>query len=198
MSTSPTLALPPLPYAADALAPHISADTVGVHYGKHHAAYVANVNRLVAGTSQEGAPLEQIIATASGGLFNNAAQVWNHTFYWHSMHPDGGGEPTGDLLTAVEEGFGSTDGFRKQFTDAACGHFGSGWVWLVTGSDRLEIMTTTNADLPVRHDRTPLLTIDVWEHAYYLDYRNARPAYVDRWIEHLLNWDFAAQNLAGA
>ena len=198
MSTSPTIHLPPLPYANDALAPHISADTVGVHYGKHHAAYVANVNRLVAGSALEGAPLERLIDTTSGGLFNNAAQVWNHTFYWDSMHPDGGGEPTGDLFEAVEESFGSADGFRKQFSNAACGHFGSGWVWLVAGGDRLEVVTTVNADLPQRHDRTPLLTIDVWEHAYYLDYRNARAAYVDRWIDHLLNWDFAAANLADA
>ena len=198
MSTSPTLTLPPLPYAEDALAPHISADTVGVHYGKHHAAYVANVNRLVAGTAQDGAPLEQIISSATGGLFNNAAQVWNHTFYWESMRPDGGGDPSGDLLEAVESSFGTADGFRKQFTESACGHFGSGWVWLVAGGERLEVMTTVNADLPQRHDRKPLLTIDVWEHAYYLDYRNARAAYVDRWIEHLLNWDFAAANLADA
>ena len=156
MNTSETLHLPPLPYPQDALAPHISADTVSVHYGKHHAGYVANVNRLVAGTAAEGAPLEDLIGTTAGGLFNNAAQVWNHTFYWGSMHPDGGGDPSGDLLAAIEEDFGSTDGFRKQFTDASCGHFGSGWVWLVAGGDRLEVMSTSNADLPQRHDRTPL------------------------------------------
>lgn len=198
MSGSEILHLPALPYAQDALAPHISADTVAVHYGKHHAGYVANVNRLVAGTTAEGSPLEELITTTSGGLYNNAAQVWNHTFYWGSMHPDGGGDPTGDLLAAIDDGFDSADGFRKQFVDASCGHFGSGWVWLVAGGDRLEVMSTANADLPQRHDRTPLLTIDVWEHAYYLDYRNARPAYVESWIENLVNWEFAASNLAAA
>lgn len=196
MSTSTTLHLAPLPYPEDALAPHISIDTVALHYGKHHAGYVANVNRLVAGTAAEGTPLEDLIISTSGGLFNNAAQVWNHTFYWESMHPEGGGDPTSDLLAAIEESFGSADGFRKQFADAACGHFGSGWVWLVAGDDHLEVVTTANADLPQRHDRTPLLTIDVWEHAYYLDYRNARSAYVERWIENLVNWEFAAENLA--
>ena len=196
MTTSETLHLPSLPYPQDALAPHISAETLAFHYGKHHAGYVANVNRLVAGTAAEGTPLEDLITSASGGLFNNAAQVWNHTFYWGSMHPEGGGDPTGNLVAALEDGFGSTDGFRKQFVDASCGHFGSGWVWLVAGGDRLEVMTTSNADLPQRHGRTPLLTIDVWEHAYYLDYRNARPAYVDHWMENLVNWEFAATNLA--
>ena len=196
MSNPATVHLPALPYPEDALAPHISADTVAVHYGKHHAGYVANVNRMVAGTPREGAALEDLLVTTSGGLFNNAAQIWNHTFYWHSMHPEGGGGPRGDLRAAIEDGFGSVDGFRKQFRDAACGHFGSGWVWLVAGGDNLEVMATANADLPQRHGRTPLLTIDVWEHAYYLDYRNARPAYVERWIENLVNWEFAAANLA--
>ena len=196
MTNPATVHLPALPYPEDALAPHISADTVALHYGKHHAGYVANVNRLVAGTPREGAALEDLIVTTSGGLFNNAAQVWNHTFYWRSMHPAGGGEPRGALRAAIEDGFGSVDGFRKQFSDASCGHFGSGWVWLVAGGQHLEVMSTANADLPQRHDRTPLLTIDVWEHAYYLDYRNARPAYVERWIENLLNWEFAATNLA--
>ncbi len=196
MSNPATVHLPPLPYPEDALAPHISTETVALHYGKHHAGYVANVNRLAAGSAAEGARLEDLIVTASGGLFNNAAQVWNHTFYWHSMHPEGGGDPSGDLRAAVESSFGSVDGFRKQFVDAACGHFGSGWVWLVAGGDHLEVMSTANADLPQRHERTPLLTIDVWEHAYYLDYRNARPAYVERWIENLVNWEFAAANLA--
>lgn len=196
MTNPATVHLPPLPYPEDALAPHISAETVALHYGKHHAGYVANVNRLVAGSATEGAPLEDLIVTTTGGLFNNAAQVWNHTFYWHSMHPVGGGDPGGELRAALEEGFGSVDGFRKQFSDAACGHFGSGWVWLVAGGDDLEVMATANADLPQRHDRIPLLTIDVWEHAYYLDYRNARPAYVERWIENLVNWEFAAANLA--
>ena len=198
MTNSATVSLPALPYPQDALAPHISADTVAVHYGKHHAGYVANVNRLVAGTPREGSALADLLVTTSGGLFNNVAQVWNHTFYWRSMHPAGGGEPSGALRAAIEDGFGSVDGFRKQFSDAACGHFGSGWVWLVAGGRRLEVMSTANADLPQRHGRTPLLTIDVWEHAYYLDYRNARPAYVETWIENLLNWEFAAANLATA
>ena len=196
MSTSETLHLPALPYPRGAPAPHISAETVDLHYGKHHAGYVANVNRLLAGTARRAAALDDLIVSSSGGLFNNAAQVWNHTFYWRSMHPEGGGDPSGRLLAAVEEGFGSIDGFRKQFVDAACGHFGSGWVWLVAGGDSLEVMATSNADLPQRHGRTPLLTIDVWEHAYYLDYRNARPAYVERWIANLVNWEFAAANLA--
>ena len=196
MTNPATVHLPALPYPEDALAPHISADTVALHYGKHHAGYVANVNRLVAGTPSQGAALEDLILTTSGGLFNNAAQVWNHTFYWCSMHPAGGGDPSGALRAAIEDRFGSVDGFRKQFGDAACGHFGSGWVWLVADGPRLEVMATANADLPQRHDRTPLLTIDVWEHAYYLDYRNARPAYVERWIENLVNWEFAAANLA--
>ena len=196
MSNPMTVQLPPLPYPQDALAPHISADTVALHYGRHHAGYVANVNRLTAGSAEAGSSLEDLIAGSSGGLFNNAAQVWNHTFYWHSMHPGGGGGPTGDLRAAIEADFGSVDDFCERFRDAACGHFGSGWVWLVAGGERLEILATANADLPQRHDRTPLLTIDVWEHAYYLDYRNARPAYVDSWIENLANWEFAAGNLA--
>ncbi len=196
MSNSATVQLPPLPYPDNALAPHISADTVALHYGKHHAGYVANVNRLVAASASEGALLEDLIVSTSGTLFNNAAQVWNHTFYWHSMHPNGGGDPVGQLRAAIEDSFGSVDGFRKQFSVAACSHFASGWVWLVAGGERLEVMTTANADLPQRHDRTPLLTIDVWEHAYYLDYQNARPAYVDSWIGNLLNWEFAATNLA--
>ncbi|MDE0654571.1 MAG: superoxide dismutase [Fe] [bacterium] len=196
MTNSATVHLPALPYPEDALAPHISTDTVALHYGKHHAGYVANVNRMVAGTPREGAALEDLLVTTSGGLFNNAAQIWNHTFYWHSMHPEGGGDPGGELRATIEDDFGSVDGLRKQFSDAACGHFGSGWVWLVAGGQRLEVMSTANADLPQRHDRTPLLTIDVWEHAYYLDYRNARPAYVERWIENLVNWEFAASNLA--
>ncbi len=196
MTNPATVDLPALPYPEDALAPHISAETVALHYGKHHAGYVANVNRLVSGSPSQRTPLEDLIVTTEGGLFNNAAQVWNHTFYWRSMHPEGGGEPSGALRVALEDGFGSVDGFRKQFVDASCGHFGSGWVWLVAGGDSLEVMSTANADLPQRHDRTPLLTIDVWEHAYYLDYHNARPAYVDRWIENLVNWEFAAANLA--
>ena len=197
MTNPATVHLPPLPYPEDALAPHISADTVALHYGKHHAGYVANVNRLVAGTPSRGSPAGgphrhhhrgpvQQRRPRSGTTRSTGTQCI----------PKAAATPAAPLRSAIEDGFGSVDGFRKQFTDAACGHFGSGWVWLVAGGDDLEVMATANADLPQRHGRTPLLTIDVWEHAYYLDYRNARPAYVDRWIDNLVNWDFAAANLA--
>lgn len=190
-----SIKLPPLPYPQDALAPHISAETVKFHYDKHHAGYVANVNRLLASSESSEASLEQLLLTANGALFNNAAQVWNHTFYWQSTHPDGGGDPEGDLASALCRDFGSVDGFREQFTAAACGHFGSGWTWLTSGSEGLQIMTTQNADVPQRDNLTPLLTLDVWEHAYYLDYRNARPAYVQTWLEHLINWELPASLL---
>ncbi len=187
--------LPELPYARNALAPHISERTLDFHYGKHHAAYVTNLNGLVASTDNAEASLDQIIATAGpGGLFNNAAQVWNHSFYWKCMTPSGGGDPTGDLATAIEAGFGSIDSFKEQFKAAAVGNFGSGWTWLVRDGADLAITKTDDADLPLTHGQTPLLTIDVWEHAYYLDYQNARPAYVDTFIEKLLNWEFVAQN----
>ena len=183
--------LPPLPYAMDGLAPHISARTLEFHYGKHHRTYVTNLNKLIAATRWADAPLEDIIKQSDGGVFNNAAQVWNHTFYWQSTHPDGGGDPGARLANALDQSFGSVDGFREEFTAAACGHFGSGWVWLVSGPDGLEIMTTPNAEVPQRQEKTPLLTLDVWEHAYYLDYRNARPAYVETWLEHLISWEHA-------
>lgn len=194
--------LPSLPYADHALAPHISDRTLSFHYGKHHAAYVNNLNGLIDGTDLADASLEQIIKTAEPGgllnpaLFNNAAQVWNHTFYWNSMSPDGGGDPSGELATAIESSFGSVDAFKEQFKADAVGNFGSGWTWLVRDGDHLAIVKTNNADSPLAHGQTALLTIDVWEHAYYLDYQNARPAYVDTFIEHLLNWEFAATNFA--
>ncbi len=190
--------LPSLPYPDDALAPHISERTIGFHYGKHHAAYVTNLNGLIEGTDLADASLEEIVSSAGpGGLFNNAAQVWNHTFYWNSMSPDGGGDPSGALADAVVAAFGSVDGFKEQFKADAVGNFGSGWTWLVEEDDGLAIVKTDDADTPLAHGQKALLTIDVWEHAYYLDYQNARPAYVDTFIEHLLNWEFAATNFGG-
>jgi Fe-Mn family superoxide dismutase len=189
--------LPALPYAKDALAPVISAETIDYHYGKHHQAYVTNLNKLVEGTDNAGKDLEEIIRFADGGLFNNAAQVWNHTFYWSCMKPGGGGDPTGALAEAIGRDFGSVDDFRRDFKNAAVSQFGSGWAWLVQKGDKLEIMKTANADLPLMHGVKALLTCDVWEHAYYVDYRNARPNYVDAFLDKLLNWDFAAANLQG-
>ena len=187
--------LPPLPYADDALAPHISAHTMSFHYGKHHAAYVNNLNGLIDGTDLANASLEEIISGAeSGGLFNNAAQVWNHTFYWNSMTPGGGGDPSGDLAAALESSFGSIDAFKTQFKADAVGNFGSGWTWLVQDDSGLAIVKTDDADTPLAHGGKALLTIDVWEHAYYLDYQNARPAYVDAFLESLINWEFASAN----
>ena len=166
------------------------------HYERHHAGYVANLNRLTSGTQWEGAELEKVVLGAEGAIFNNAAQIWNHTFYWHSMSPDGGGAPSGPVRAAIEESFGSTDEFRRRFADAAVGLFGSGWTWLVADEDGLDIAQTANADLPLLHDRRALLVVDVWEHAYYLDYQNARAAYVEAFLDHLINWEFAAENLA--
>jgi Fe-Mn family superoxide dismutase len=188
--------LPPLPYAMDALAPHISQETLEYHYGKHHQTYVTNLNNLVAGTDDEHASLEDIIMKADGGLFNNAAQVWNHTFYWHSMAPGGGGAPEGEVADRINAAFGSYDDFVAKFSEAATTQFGSGWAWLVDDGSKLDVMKTGNADLPMKHGAKALLTIDVWEHAYYIDFRNARPNYIKTFIESLLNWDFVAQNLA--
>ncbi|WP_208027212.1 superoxide dismutase [Rhabdothermincola sediminis] len=190
--------LPPLPYAQDALAPHISAETLEYHYGKHHQAYVNKLNELLQGTDDADAPLEDVIRKADIGtpLFNNAAQHWNHSFYWKCMAPGGGGQPSGDLAERINSAFGSYDEFRKQFVDAATTQFGSGWAWLVDDGSGLKVMKTPNADLPMKHDAKALLTIDVWEHAYYIDYRNARPTYIDTFMDHLLNWDFVAENLA--
>jgi Fe-Mn family superoxide dismutase len=187
--------LPPLPYAQDALAPHISAETLEYHYGKHHQTYVTNLNKLVEGTEHENASLEDVIMASDGGLFNNSAQVWNHTFYWNSMSPNGGGAPSGDVADAINSAFGSYDAFRDKFAEAATTQFGSGWAWLVDAGSGLEIMKTSNADLPMKHNAKALLTIDVWEHAYYIDFRNARPNYISTFLDHLLNWDFVAQNM---
>jgi Fe-Mn family superoxide dismutase len=187
--------LPELPYPRDALAPHISAETLEYHHGKHHQAYVTNLNKLIEGTGHEHASLEEIIRSASGGLFNNAAQVWNHTFYWNCLSPDGGGEPGGAVADAIAGAFGSFADFRTQFTQAAVTTFGSGWAWLVKEEDGgLSIMSTGNAGTPLTEGRTPLLTCDVWEHAYYIDYRNARPKYVEAFWK-LVNWRFVEENL---
>jgi superoxide dismutase, Fe-Mn family len=195
-----SLALPDLPYKADALAPYISARTLEFHHGKHHAAYVANAGKLIAATALENAPLEEIIKAAAAdsakkGLFNNAAQIWNHTFYWNSLKPGGGGTPTGALAAAIDRDFGSFDAFAKDFAAKAVAQFGSGWAWLVENAGKLEIVTTANADTPLVHGAKALLTVDVWEHAYYLDYQNRRPDYVKIFLDHLANWDFAAANL---
>jgi Fe-Mn family superoxide dismutase len=188
--------LPPLPYAQDALAPHISAETLEYHYGKHHKTYVDNLNKAVAGTPDENAPLEEIILKAEGPLFNNSAQVWNHTFFWSSLSPTGGGEPTGAVADKIGADFGSYDEFRKQISEAGATQFGSGWAWLVDNGGKLEVIKTANADLPMKHDLKALWTIDVWEHAYYIDYRNARPKFIETVLDSLINWDFVNQNLA--
>lgn len=188
--------LPALPYAKDALAPHISEETLEYHYGKHHNTYVVNLNKLVPGTEFEGKSLEEIIKTSSGGIFNNAAQVWNHTFYWHCLAPNGGGEPTGALADAINAAFGSFDKFKEEFTQSCVANFGSGWTWLVKKTDgTLALANTSNAGCPLTDDATPLLTCDVWEHAYYIDYRNVRPDYVKAFWA-LVNWDFVAENFA--
>jgi len=187
--------LPDLPYAQDALAPQISAETIEYHYGKHHKAYVDNLNRLIPGTEFENTPLEDIVNKASGGIFSNAAQVWNHTFYWNCLSPKGGGEPTGELADAINKQFGSLVQFQEQFTNAGVTLFGSGWAWLVKNSDgSLAIEATSNAGNPLRNGKKALLTCDVWEHAYYIDYRNARAKYVEAFWN-LVNWDFVASNL---
>ncbi len=189
--------LPALPYAQDALEPHISAETLEYHYGKHHQTYVTNLNNLIEDSEFADASLEEIIMKASGGLFNNAAQVWNHTFYWNCLTPNGGGEPSGDLLAAINSTFGSFDEFKQQFATSCATNFGSGWTWLVKNSDgSIEIVHTSNAGSPLTTGQTPLLTCDVWEHAYYIDYRNARPKYVEHFWN-LVNWDFVAKNFAG-
>ena len=186
----------PLPYPLDGLAPHISERTMSFHYGRHHAGYVASVNRNIAGTPHADAALEEIVTTADvpSALFNCAAQAWNHWFYWESMSPGRAESPSGELLAALEGSFGSLDGFNAEFAAAAVGNFASGWTWLVTGADGLQIVNTDDADTPLRHGQKALLAIDVWEHAYYLDYQNARAAYVDAFIEHLINWEFASAN----
>jgi Fe-Mn family superoxide dismutase len=196
--------LPDLPYAKDALAPHISPETLDFHYGKHHQAYVTNLNGLLAGTPQESSTLEAVIKDAAGdkakaGVFNNAAQIWNHTFYWHSMKPGGGGKPYGKVAQLIDRDLGGYDTFAKDFKQAALTQFGSGWAWLSYKDGKLVISKTPNAETPLTETgTTPLLTIDVWEHAYYIDFRNRRPDYVDTFLSSLVNWDFANQNLADA
>ncbi len=187
--------LPPLPYAMDALAPHISKETLEFHYGKHHQAYVTNLNNLIKGTEFDKASLEEIVKKASGGVFNNAAQVWNHTFFWSSMKPGGGGKASGALAAAIDKKWGSFDAFKEAFAKSAVGNFGSGWTWLVKKSDGgVDIVNTANAGTPIAGADKPLLTIDVWEHAYYIDYRNARPKFVETFLANLANWDFAGKN----
>jgi Fe-Mn family superoxide dismutase len=187
--------LPPLPYAADALAPFISKETIDFHYGKHHQTYVTNLNNLVKGTEFADSGLDDIVRRSSGGIFNNAAQVWNHTFFWHSMAPGGGGEPTGALGKAIGAKWGSFAAFKEAFTKSALGNFGSGWTWLVAKADgSVDIVNTSNAATPLTGADKALLTLDVWEHAYYIDYRNARAKFVEAYLNNLANWQFAAKN----
>jgi Fe-Mn family superoxide dismutase len=198
-----TITLPDLPYAKDALEPHISAKTLEFHHGKHHQAYVTNLNKLIEGTDLANAPLEDIIQKSVGdsskaGIFNNSAQVWNHTFFWHSMKPQGGGAAPGAMLERINADFGSFDAFKEAFKQAATTQFGSGWAWLVVEKDKLKVVKTPNADLPMVHGQKALLTLDVWEHAYYLDYQNRRPDYITTFLDHLVNWDFALKNLKAA
>jgi superoxide dismutase, Fe-Mn family len=189
--------LPALPYAMDALAPHISKETFEFHYGKHHQTYVTNLNNLIKGTEFADAGLEDIVRKSSGGIFNNAAQVWNHTFFWNSMRPGGGGEPAGALAAAVASKWGNYAAFKEAFAKSAVGNFGSGWTWLVKKADgSVDIVNTSNAGTPLTGADKALLTIDVWEHAYYIDYRNARAKFVETFLNSLVNWDFAAKNFA--
>ena len=195
--------LPELPYSLDALEPHISRNTLEFHHGKHHAAYVTNLNNLVAGSELADHSLEDTILAVAGdaskaGVFNNAAQVWNHTFYWQGMKPGGGGAPSGELAAKIDADFGSFDAFKEQFKAAGATQFGSGWAWLVLDNGTLKITKTGNADLPLAHGQKALLTMDVWEHAYYLDYQNRRPDYMTTFLDKLVNWDFVAANLAAA
>ncbi|MFL0804446.1 MAG: superoxide dismutase [Fe] [Agarilytica sp.] len=188
--------LPALPYAKDALAPHISEETLEFHYGKHHQTYVTKLNGLLPGSEFEGKSLEDIVKSSSGGVFNNAAQIWNHTFYWNCLSPNGGGEPTGAIAEAINSAFGSFEKFKEEFTNSAINNFGSSWTWLVKNADgSVAIVNTSNAATPLTDDSvTPILTVDLWEHAYYIDYRNARPTYMGAFWS-LINWDFANANL---
>jgi len=194
--------LPPLPYAATALQPHMSEQTFSFHHDKHHQAYVTNLNNLIKDSPKDKQPLEALILEsakdpAQAGIFNNAAQVWNHTFFWSCMKPAGGGKPSGDVASAIDKAFGGLDKFKEQFKQAAVTQFGSGWAWLVSEKGEIKITKTPNADLPMAHGQKALLTVDVWEHAYYLDYQNRRPDFVQAFLDHLVNWDFVAQNLKG-
>ena len=195
--------LPALPYADDALEPHYSAKTIGFHHGKHHAAYVNNLNGMIEGTDLEGKGLEEIVQAvagdaAKGGVFNNAAQIWNHTFFWNSMKPGGGGRPAGALAAKIESDFGSIEKCAEEFKNAAATRFGSGWAWLVVDGGKLKVMSTANAETPITQGVIPLMTVDVWEHAYYLDYQNRRPDFLQAFLDNLVNWDFAAENLSKA
>ena len=195
-----TIALPDLPYEKDALAPHISMNTLAFHHGKHHNAYVTNLNKLIEGTDLTSATIEDIIKKTvndadKAGIFNNAAQVWNHTFYWQSMKPNGGGLPTGDIAEKIDADFEGYDNFIEQLKNAGLTQFGSGWAWLILKNNKLVIMKTSNADTPIAHGVKPLLTVDVWEHAYYLDYQNGRGNYLDAFINNLINWEFVNSNL---
>jgi len=201
-SNNPAIVQPPLPFQKEDLEPYISAKTIEFHYGKHHASYVNKTNQLIAGTDYEKMPLVDIIQKTVGvadkaAIFNNAAQVFNHNFYWNSMSPQGGGDPKGKISQKIKETFGSYQKFMDAFSDAAISQFGSGWAWLVLDEGKLKIIKTANADTPVAHGMKPILTIDVWEHAYYLDYQNRRADYVKAYLDHLINWEFAAQNLSG-
>lgn len=194
---------PPLPYDFNALEPHMSAKTFEFHYGKHHAAYVTNLNKLVQDTELADKSLEEVIKASFGdsskaGVFNNAAQVWNHTFFWDSMKPSGGGEPTGELAEKINASFGSFDKFKEEFKNAAATQFGSGWAWLIMDGDTLKVAKTPNAENPLAHGQKALLTLDVWEHAYYLDYQNKRPDFIQTFLDQLVNWDFATQNMSSA
>ncbi|MCB1072641.1 MAG: superoxide dismutase [Chlamydiales bacterium] len=185
---------PQLPYDLKALAPFVSEEQMDYHYNKHHAAYFKNLNRLVEGKPEEGKDLDTVVKDSSGGIFNNAAQAWNHTFFWECMSPNGGGKPKGELLTAIEKDFGSLDDFMKKFSDSAATLFGSGWAWLASDSSgKLEIMPLSNADTPLKYNKTPILTLDVWEHAYYIDYRNERPRFIEQFRD-VIHWDFAEKN----
>ena len=200
-STSSPLSLPALPWAENALEPVISAKTISFHYGKHHKTYVENANKLIVGTELADLPLDQIVRATAGkadrvGIFNNAAQAWNHGFYWKGLKPKGGGEPPSALKAKMDAAFGGVDACKKELANAAVQQFGSGWAWLVLDGDKLKVVKTGNADTPIAHGMKPLLTIDVWEHAYYLDYQNKRADYVNALIDKLANWEFAAQNLA--
>ncbi len=198
------ITLPPLPYARTALQPHISEQTFDFHYGKHHQAYVDNLNKLIDGGAYANADLEEIVKDSAGdkekqGVFNNAAQVWNHTFYWKSMKPNGGGKPTGAVADAIAKAFGDYESFKTSFANVGATQFGSGWAWLIAKDGKLEVRKTPNAETPLTEKgATPLLTMDVWEHAYYLDYQNKRPAYISTFLDSLINWDFANENLARA
>ncbi|HXI88057.1 MAG TPA: superoxide dismutase [Parvularculaceae bacterium] len=196
------ISLPDLPYAQSALAPHISAQTLEFHHGKHHKAYVDKTNDLIKGKKLDSEPIEEIVRAAHGkdqALFNNAAQAWNHSFYWRCMKPNGGGAPTGDVARAIQKNFDAYDAFKAAFADAGATQFGSGWAWLVARKGKLEIKKTPNAEVPwVEKGVTPLLLMDVWEHAYYLDYQNKRPAYISSFLDHLVNWDFVNENFAKA